>query len=117
GAAKELQFEAVKQLAELDHVGRDERRIDGARQREPKRADLPLLDGGGKRAGADGAVVALLEQRQHALAKLGQLGLRPLAPEQVAAELAFELSDGASEGGLGDIAFLGSAREIERPRH
>jgi hypothetical protein len=31
------------------------------------------------------------------LAKLGQLGLRPLAPEQVAAKLALELPDGAGE--------------------
>ncbi len=41
----------------------------------------------------------------------------PLAPEQIAAELALELADGAGEGGLGDVALLGGAREIERSRH
>ena len=59
----------------------------------------------------------MLQQRQHALAKLGELGLRPLAPEQIAAKLAFELADGAGEGGLGDVALFGGAREIERTSH
>ena len=63
------------------------------------------------------AVVALLEQRQHALAELGQLRMWPFAAEQIAAKLAFELADGAGERGLGDMAFLGGAREIERPRY
>ena len=85
--------------------------------REPERADLALLDGGRERAGADGAVIALLQQRQHALAKLGELGLRALAPEQIAAELAFELADGPGQRRLGDVAFLGGAREIQHPRH
>ncbi len=59
----------------------------------------------------------MLQQRQHALAELGELGLRPLATEQVAAKLALELADGAGERGLGNVTFLGGAREIERPRH
>jgi hypothetical protein len=33
----------------------------------------------------------------HALAELGQLSLRALAPKQVAAELVFEVLDGAGE--------------------
>ena len=96
---------------------RHQRRIDGARQRQPERADLAPLDGGSERAGAERAVVALLEQRQHALAEFGELCLRALAPEQIAAKLAFELADGAGERGLGDVALLGGAREIERARH
>jgi len=59
----------------------------------------------------------LLQERQHALAELGELGLRTLAPEQVSAELTFELADGAGEGRLGDVALLGGPREIERSRH
>ena len=59
----------------------------------------------------------MLEQWQHALAELGQLRLRPLAAEQIAAELAFELTDGAGEGGLGHVTFLRGTREIERARH
>ena len=116
-AAIELQLEAFEQFPELDHMRHDERRVDGLRQGEPERADLAALDGGSERAGAHGAVVALLEQRQHALAELGQLRLRPLAAEQIAAKLAFELADGAGEGGLGHVTFLRRAREIERARH
>ena len=41
----------------------------------------------------------------------------PLAPEQIAAKLAFELADGARERGLGNVALLGGAREIESSRH
>ena len=85
-----------------------ERRVDGMRQRKPERANLC-----GERPRTDGAVVTLLEQRQHALAKLGQLRLRSLAAEQVAAKLAFKLADGAGERGLGHMAFLCGAREIE----
>jgi hypothetical protein len=43
--------------------------------------------------------------------------LRPLAAEQIAAKLAFELAYGACERGLGHVTFLGGAREIERARH
>src|SRR5262249_15023084 len=49
----------------------------------------------------------------HALAKLGQLSLRTLAPKQVAAELVFELPNGASERRLRHIAPFGSPGEIQ----
>ena len=52
----------------------------------------------------------------HALAEFGQLRRRPLASEQVAAELVLELLDGARQRGLRDVAFLGGAREIQQPR-
>ena len=77
----------------------------------------PLLMAAGERSCADGAVVALLEKRQHALAEIGQLRLRALAAEQVAAKLTFKLADGAGERGLGHVTFLRGAREIERARH
>src|SRR5262245_64230227 len=93
-----------------------ERRVDGVRQRKPERANLSALDGCGERSCADGAVIALLEQRQHALAEIGQLRLRALAAEQVAAELTFKLADGAGERGLGHMALLRGAREVERAR-
>ena len=117
GSPQQLQLETLEQLAELDDVGRDQRGVDGARQRQPQRADLALLDGRSERAGAERALIALLQQRQHALAELGELGLRALAAEQIAAELALELADGARERRLGNVAFLGGAREIESPRH
>src|SRR6516162_4800533 len=49
----------------------------------------------------------------HALAKLGQLSLRTLAPKQVAAELVFEVPNGASERRLRHIAPFGSPGEIQ----
>src|SRR6516162_733216 len=49
----------------------------------------------------------------HALAKLGQLSLRTLAPKQVAAELVFEVPNGASERRLRHIALFGSPGEIQ----
>src|SRR6516162_4606640 len=49
----------------------------------------------------------------HALAKLGQLSLRTLAPKQVAAELVFEVPNGASERRLRHIAPFGSSGEIQ----
>ena len=87
---------------------------DSASRSEPT---SPFLMAEASERALSGAVVALLQQRQHALTKLGELGLRPLAPEQIAAELALELADGAGERGLGDVALLGGAREIERARH
>src|SRR5262249_48832146 len=54
-----------------------------------------------------------LEQRIHALAELSQLRLRPLAAEQVAAELLLELLDRAGQRGLRDVTFLGSLGEIQ----
>src|SRR4029077_7797546 len=67
------------------------------------------------RAGAERAVIALLEQRQHALTKLGELRVRPLTAEGIAHELPFEVTNGAGQGGLRDVALLSRAREIERP--
>ena len=71
-----------------------------------------FIDSASSRA-LDRAVVALLQQRQHALAELGELRVRALAPEQVAAELAFELLDRARQRGLADVALFGAAGEIE----
>jgi hypothetical protein len=55
----------------------------------------------------------LLEQRIHALGKLGQLGLRPLAPEKVAPELVFELLDGTGQRRLGHVTLLSGLGEIQ----
>ena len=43
--------------------------------------------------------MALPQQRQHALAKLGDLRVRAFAPEQIAAQLFLELPDGARQEG------------------
>jgi hypothetical protein len=52
----------------------------------------------------------------HALAEFGQLCGRTLAAEQITAEFAFEMFDRARERRLRDIALLGGAREVPRPR-
>jgi hypothetical protein len=44
------------------------------------------------------------------------LGCRPFAPEQITAHFRFELLDRPRQRRLGDIAFVGGAREIQRPR-
>jgi hypothetical protein len=46
----------------------------------------------------------------------GELRVRAFATEKVPAELSLELPNGAGERRLGDVAFLGGAREVERPR-
>src|SRR6516225_11432185 len=58
--------------------------------------------------------MALPQQRQHAVAKLGELRMRALAPKQITAQFLLELPYGAGQGGLRDVALLGAAREIER---
>jgi hypothetical protein len=59
----------------------------------------------------------LPKQRQHALTQVCDLGVRPVAPKQIPAELALELSDRAGERGLNDVTLFGRPREIERPGH
>src|SRR6516164_145022 len=58
--------------------------------------------------------MALPQQRQHAVAKLGELRMRTLAPKQITAQFLLELPYSAGQGGLRDVALLGAAREIER---
>ena len=84
-------------------------------QRDPERTDFAALEGGGERPRADGRLITLLEQRMHALAELGHLR-RPFAPEQVAAELGFELLDRPRQRRLGHVALVGGAREIQHAR-
>src|SRR5262245_12439837 len=92
---------------------RDQLRADRARQCKLKRSDLAALDRGCQRAGAKSALIALLEQWIKALPELGQLRLRALTAEQVAAKLVFELLDSPSQGRLGHIAALRRFREIQ----
>src|SRR6516164_6651507 len=58
--------------------------------------------------------MALPQQRQHAVAKLGELRMRTLAPKQITAQFLLQLPYSAGQGGLRDVALLGAAREIER---
>jgi hypothetical protein len=89
----------------------EQRQIDRVGQRNSERADLAALECRCQRACADGRLIALLEQRVHALAELGQLCGRPLAPEQV------KLLDRACQRRLRHVTLVGGAREIQRPCH
>lgn len=55
-----------------------------------------------------------METRPKQRAKIGDVGQIALAPEQKAADLVLELLDRAAERRLGDVAFLGGAREVPR---
>ena len=68
------------------------------------------------RAGALGAVVALLQQREHPLAKWREHRAWPLAPEKVATQFAFQKLDRARQRRLCYVAFFRRAGEIQRPR-
>src|SRR5262245_24399234 len=115
--AEQFQLQSIEQLAEFDNVRSDQRWVDSVGNREPKRANFTLLDCRSERTGAERAFVTLLQQGEHTLAEIGELGMRSLAPEQIAAKLAFELADSTGQRWLGNMAFFGSAGEIERSRH
>src|SRR6516164_7187220 len=113
GAAHELHIETDEQARQLVEMAEQWRKLDRAGQGEPQRTDFAALDRRGERTRSESAFVALLEQRQHALAELGQLGLGSFPPKQVAAQLALELLDRAGQRGLRDVALLGCLGEIE----
>src|SRR5574342_486672 len=92
---------------------RQQLQIDCARQGELEGSDFAALDRGRQRAGAERAVVTLLQERIQALPELGQLRLRTLAPKQVATQLVLELLDSAGERRLRDVALFGGLGEVQ----
>ena len=106
--------ELITDARELVEMRNQKRDIDRVGNGDPQRADLAALEGRGEGARACGGFIALLEQRLHAQAELGELRRRALAPEQVAAEFGLQLLDGAGQRRLGDVAFFRGAREVER---
>ena len=115
--AQEAQFEPVELPPDLVEVRNQQCQVDRMCQRDAQRADFTAPERGGERARADRGIIALLQERMHALAELGQLCRRSLAAKQVAAELGLELLDRARQRGLRDVALLRRAREIEQLRH
>src|SRR5262249_56066483 len=63
-----------------------------------------------------GGVVTLVKEGKHSVAKRREHNAWPLAPEKIAAELAFKKLYGARQRRLSDMALLCRAREIQRPR-
>src|SRR5882724_10128879 len=114
-AAQEAEFQPVELPLDLVEMRNQEREIDRMGQCDPERTDFAALEGGGKHARSARRLIALLQQRPHALAELGQLRCGAFAPEQVAAELSLELLDRPRQRWLGDVALVGGAREIQRP--
>jgi hypothetical protein len=112
-ATQELDLEPLKQPLELEQMRGRQVRGNGPRDREPQRSQLAASDGRCQRSGADRAVVALPQQRQHALAELRELRLRPLPAEQIATELALELLDRARQRRLRNVALFRGLGEIQ----
>jgi len=72
----------------------------------PERANFTALERRRELPRSCRGIVALLEQRMHALTELGQLRGRPLAPEQIAAQFGLELLDRPRERGLSHVALV-----------
>src|SRR5712691_10196151 len=72
-AAQEAEFQPVELPLDLVEIGNEQRQIDRMRQRNAKRADVAALQRFRQRSRAVGRFKALLQQRLHALPKLGQL--------------------------------------------
>src|SRR3974390_1951125 len=117
GATQDLQLDVVETFSQLVDVGKNEPELDAARYRELEGANLTIVDHGGERTRALSAVVALLKQRKHSLAKWRKHGARPLAPEKIAAKLPFQQLDGARQRRLRDVTFFRRTGEVQRPRN
>jgi hypothetical protein len=91
--------------------------LDRVRDSEGQRCYLCLADVARQVLGGLRGFVGGLKKRQYLAAKIGQMGPRALAAEERAAKFLFELLDRAGERRLRDIAFFGSPREIQAPRH
>ncbi len=82
----------------------------------PERANFTALERRRELSRSGRGIVALLEQRVHAKAELGQLRGRTLAAEKIAAEFCLELLDRPRQRRLGDVARVGGAGEVEHTR-
>ncbi len=76
-----------------------------------------LVKRGGQRFCALAGVETLQQRRLNRACKVGHVRQGALAAEQFAAEFGLELENGTRQRRLRDIAFLGSAREMQRPAH
>src|SRR3954451_18608318 len=86
-------------------------------ERDPKRADLTTFERRRQHTRAAGGVIALLQERQHPLAKLRELRCRPFAPKKIASQFRLKLLDRSRQRGLGDVAFVRGTGEVQQPRN
>ena len=113
-AAQESKFEPVELAFDLVEIRNQDRHVDGMAERDPQRSDFAAFEGCRQHARAAGGVIALLQQRVHPNPEFGQLRRRPLPPEQIAAHFRLELLDRPRQRRLGDVAFVGGAREVQQ---
>ena len=85
-AAQETELQAVEQPLNLVEKRYQERQVNGMGKSNPERANFTALERRRELSGSGRGVVALLEQRVHAKAELGQLRGRTLAAKKIAAE-------------------------------
>src|SRR5262245_21289716 len=116
GAAQDLELDIAEALSQFVDMRQDEAELDAAGHSELERTDLAVVDHCSERASALGAVVALLQQRKHPLAKRREHCSWPLAPEKVATQFAFQELDRTRQRRLRHVALFRRAREIKRPR-
>src|ERR1044071_2068977 len=93
GAAQDLELDVVEALSQFVDMRQDETELDAAGYGELERADFAVINHGRERTGALGTVVALLQQRKHPLAQRREHRARPLAPEKIATQFAFQKLD------------------------
>ena len=117
GAAPDFELKVRKVAVDLGKRPGQKLKIEGSRDGERQRRDFALLDLGGDLFGGDRAIIALLEQRLHAVAEIGQMTVAAFAPDQLTAEFILELLDRAGERGLRHVALLRRAREVQRARN
>src|SRR5512143_2182453 len=106
GPAQNLELDVAETFSQFVDMRQDETELDAAGYGELERADFAVIDHGRERAGTLGAVVALLQQRKHALAERGEHGARPLAAEKVAPQFAFQELDRPRQRRLGHMALF-----------
>ncbi len=80
---------------------------------ERQRSDVPFLQTLRLALCGLGGCECRLKVRQHHAPEFGQVGVRPLAPEERAPEFGFKLLHGTGEGRLRHPQFFSRAREVE----
>ena len=97
GAVDELQLDVRMLVLQGGNQADQVARADGAHDAELKRCALQRGHGGGRSLGLLGLADHLLHIGPHGPAQLGQLGAAMLAVKQPAAQLVFQLLDGAGQ--------------------
>src|SRR5262249_6427032 len=79
---EEFQLESREGAHEFDERGNEQLQADALGERQPEWCMQTFLDGSGKVPGGQRTFMAAREQRHHLVAKVGEVGIGALAPEQ-----------------------------------